>query len=118
MKRRDDISKEPYFINACKGKAVITDVQRKILEDKAVSGIIFSISVEDEKGRPDGVLIAMMDIKKLQDALSISSFNGNGYAYMIDAQGELILRTKSMDYNNYFRVLENNILTGITAWKK
>lgn len=118
MRRRDNISKEPYFIKACKGKAVITDVQRKILEDKAVSGIIFSIPVEGEKGRPDGVLIAMMDIKKLQDALSISSFNGNGYAYMIDSQGELILRTKSMDYNNYFRVLENNIFDGDYSLKK
>lgn len=118
MKRRDNISKEPYFIEACKGKAVITDVQRKILEDKAVSGIIFSIPVEGEKGRPDGVLIAMIDIKKLQDALSISSFNENGYAYMIDSQGELILRTKSMDYNNYFRVLENNIFDGDYSLKK
>lgn len=118
MRRRDNISKEPYFIKACKGKAVITDVQRKILENKAVSGIIFSIPVEGEKGRPDGVLIAMMDIKKLQDALSISSFNGNGYAYMIDSQGELILRTKSMDYNNYFRVLENNIFDGDYSLKK
>lgn len=118
MRRRDNISKEPYFIKACKGKAVITDIQRKILEDKAVSGIIFSIPVEGEKGRPDGVLIAMMDIKKLQDALSISSFNGNGYAYMIDSQGELILRTKSMDYNNYFRVLENNIFDGDYSLKK
>lgn len=118
MKRRDNISKEPYYINACKGKAVITDVQRKILEDRAVSGIIFSIPVEGEKGLPDGALVAMMDIKKLQDALSISSFNGNGYAYMIDAQGELILRTKSMDYNNYFRVLENNIFDGDYSLEK
>lgn len=63
--------------------------------------------VYDGSGHAEGVLIAMMDIKNLQDALNMTSFSGNGYAYLIDMDGELILRTKSMDYNNYFTVLEN-----------
>ncbi|MBS7008409.1 hybrid sensor histidine kinase/response regulator [Anaerostipes sp.] len=112
MKHPDNVSREPYFIDACRGKTAVTDVQRRILEDKAVSGITFCIPVAGEYGHTDGALIAMLDIKKLQDALSISSFNGNGYAYLIDAGGELILRTKSMDYNNYFRVLENDAFSG------
>ncbi|WP_302789311.1 hybrid sensor histidine kinase/response regulator [Anaerostipes caccae] len=107
MHKTEDISKEDYFLSACGGKTEVTNVQRKILEDKAVSGIIFSMPVYDGSGHAEGVLIAMMDIKNLQDALNMTSFSGNGYAYLIDMDGELILRTKSMDYNNYFTVLEN-----------
>lgn len=41
MHKTEDISKEDYFLSACGGKTEVTNVQRKILEDKAVSGIIF-----------------------------------------------------------------------------
>lgn len=107
MSKPENISKEAYFIAACGGKTQVTNIQRKILKDRAVSGIIFSMPVYDKNGNTNGALIAMMDIKKLQDALDMTSFSGNGYAYMIDTSGELILRTKSMDYNNYFTVLDS-----------
>lgn len=107
LKKPEDISKEAYFRKACAGKTEVTNLQRKILQDKAVSGILFSVPVYNKSKGVKGTLIAMMDIKKLQEALNINSFNGNGYAYLIDAHGELILRTKSMDYNNYFTVLQS-----------
>lgn len=116
--KTENISKKDYFLAACKGKAKVTNVQRKILEDKAVSGIIFSMPVYDRSGQTEGALIAMMDIKKLQEALNMTSFSGNGYAYLIDTDGELILRTKSMDYNNYFTVLKNVSFDGGYSFQK
>lgn len=102
-----DISEEAYFKAALKGEVVVTGLRREILEDRAVSGVVLAAPVYDAAGNPQGVLAAMLDIKRLQSVLAVSSFNGNGYAYLIDLKGELVLRSKSMDYNNFFMVLQN-----------
>ncbi len=103
----EDVSREEYFISALQGKTVITDLHRKILWDKAVSGVLAAAAVHDADGQITGVLTAMIDIKSLQNVLNVESFNGNGFAYLVDAEGELVLRSKSMDYNNFFLLLQN-----------
>lgn len=100
-----DVSEEDYFIDAMHGKSVVTDLKRKIFTDKAVTGVIFSVPMAAEGN--GGALVAMLDISKLGYALGIESFGGEGYCYIIDKEGELILQTKSMDYSNYFRMLSN-----------
>lgn len=103
-----DLSDEDYFQKAMAGETVITGLQRTIMEDKAVSGIILVAPVyQSFASQPDGVLTAMLDIRRLQEVLNVSSFSGNGYAYLIDSEGELVLHTKSMDYNNFFTLLNN-----------
>lgn len=103
-----DLSDEDYFQKAMAGETVITGLQRTIMEDKAVSGIILAAPVyQSFASQPDGVLTAMLDIRRLQKVLNVSSFSGNGYAYLIDSEGELVLHTKSMDYNNFFTLLNN-----------
>ena len=54
----------------------------------------------------------MLDISRLNDALRTESFGGAGYSYIIDDKGNLVLHNKSMDYNNFFRVLENVKIQG------
>lgn len=49
----------------------------------------------------------MLDSSRLNEALSVESFGGEGYSYILDKEGNLILRSKSMDYNNFYKVLEN-----------
>lgn len=102
-----DISSEAYFHDALGGNTVVTGLYREILEDRAVSGVVLAAPLYDGSQKPAGVLAAMLDIKLLQDVLDVESFDGNGYAYVIDAEGELVLRSKSMDYNNFFMVLKN-----------
>ena len=58
------------------------------------------------------MLAAMLDISRLNDALRTESFGGAGYSYIIDDKGNLVLHNKSMDYNNFFRVLENVKIQG------
>lgn len=103
----ENISEKSYFIAALHGDTVITELHRKILWDKAVSGVLVTTAVYDNMGEVSGVLVGMMDIKNLQSVINVESFNGNGFAYLVDPKGELVLRSKSMDYNNFFLFLQN-----------
>lgn len=49
----------------------------------------------------------MLDISKLGEDVQVSSFKGEGYSYIIDKKGELVLHKESMEYNNFFRSFEN-----------
>lgn len=98
------ISDEPYYQEALQGNYVVTGLTRLILTDKAATGILLSIPM----GEPgEGVLVSMLDIGRLQSAMQMESFGGAGYSYVVDQQGEFVLRARSMDYSNLFRVLQN-----------
>lgn len=103
----ENISSEDYFLSALNGETSATGLKRKIMYDKAVSGILLSTPVYDDANDVTGVLVAMLSKKSLQSALDISSYAGNGYSYVIDGSGELVLYTNSMDYNNFFMFLQN-----------
>ena len=102
-----DISQEDYFQGALEGKRMVTGLTRRILRNRAVSGIVLAVPLRNPGGETVGVLAAMLDISRLNDALRTESFGGAGYSYIIDTEGNLVLHNKSMDYNNFFRVLEN-----------
>lgn len=91
---------------------MITGLMRRILENRAVSGIVLAVPLRSPGGEIVGVLAAMLDISRLNDALRTESFGGAGYSYIIDDKGNLVLHNKSMDYNNFFRVLENVKIQG------
>lgn len=107
-----DISREDYFQGALEGKRMVTGLTRRILRNRAVSGIVLAVPLRNPGGETVGVLAAMLDISRLNDALRTDSFGGAGYSYIIDAKGNLVLHNKSMDYNNFFRVLENVEIQG------
>lgn len=107
-----DILREDYFQGTLKGERMITGLMRRILENRAVSGIVLAVPLRSPGGEIVGVLAAMLDISRLNDALRTESFGGAGYSYIIDDKGNLVLHNKSMDYNNFFRVLENVKIQG------
>lgn len=100
-----NVSDQPYFQAAIQGQNTMTDLTRKIFMDRAVTGILFAVPVGE--GPQAGMLVAMMDIGKLNDALSVKSFGGEGYSYIVDKNGDLILRNKSLDFNNLFKALRS-----------
>lgn len=101
------ISEENYYKEAMNGKNTVTNLTRKILTNRAVSGIILAVPIRDAQREPEGILMAMLDISRLNDALGVESFGGEGYSYIIDLDGNLVLHNKSMDYHNFYRVLGN-----------
>lgn len=91
-----DISQETYFADALEGKSTVSDLTRKIMKDRAVSGILMVVPIYGREGEAEGALVAMLDIARLRDALSIDSFRGEGYSYIIDGRGELVVDRKSV----------------------
>lgn len=102
-----DISGEPYFRRALAGESVITDVVLRILDDRAVSGIILAVPLKQAAGPAAGVLIAMLEVKQLRGSMRVPTFDGEGYSYVTDRHGDLVLQNKSMVRSNWFTFLKN-----------
>lgn len=100
----EDISQEDYFGAACAGETFMTGLRRHIFWDRAVSGVILSCPAPEETGE---VVVAMLSMEKLGASIQVDSFDGNGFSYIIDAQGEQVFHAKSMAYNNLFQTLDN-----------
>lgn len=96
-----DVSQEEYFKKAMRGESSISNLVRKIFSDRASSGILLSVPIGGEN--PNGVLVAMMEVSHLNSALNLESFGGEGYSYVFDKTGTIIMRTKSLDFNNLFK---------------
>lgn len=96
-----DISGQDYFKSAMRGESKVSDLTRKIFTDRAVSGILLSVPLG--KDDPKGVVVAMMEIPQLGEALSLESFGGEGYSYVFDKEGTIIMRTQRLDFNNLFK---------------
>lgn len=105
--RNIDISGESYYIDAMTGENTVSGLERQILYDRAVSGIMMAAPMKDSNGRTKGVVAGMLDVSRLKEALTIESFGGEGYSYIIDQEGNLLLHNRSMDYNNFYKVLYN-----------
>lgn len=101
-----EIRNAPYFNNALAGKSTVSDQFRKIFTNRAVSGILLAVPLE-RNGTPAGVLMAMKETKSLRKSLSLENFGGHGYSYIIDKNGAVIMRTKSMDFGNLFAMWRN-----------
>lgn len=100
-----DISNEPNHQAAVSGQCTVSELTRKIFPNGAISGILLTVPMDD--GQIKGSLTAMLDINSLGDALAIESFGGEGFSYIIDKNGTLIMRTKSLDFNNLFKAWGN-----------
>lgn len=99
-----DVSGEAFFTAAAKGEPYVSDPTRQIFYDRAVGGVVLSVPVPQNPGT---VLAAMVSTAKLGEDVRVDGFDGEGYSYIIDASGNLVLHARSMEYNNLFQVLEN-----------
>lgn len=110
-----DVSGEEYFQAAYQGKSYMSGLVRYIFTNRAASGVVISVPLQDADGKTAGVLVALMDICRLQGALGTESFGGEGYSYIIDKEGNLVLHNRSMNYHNFYKILRNvKIEDGIT----
>lgn len=98
------VGDEAYFQAAVRGERTVTELTCKIFKDKAVTGILLAVPMGERTKA--GMLVAMIDIRKLGKVLSVENFGGSGYSYIIDQKGDLILRNKSIDMNNLFQILK------------
>lgn len=98
------VGEESYFLAALAGKDSISDYIRKIFDNRAARGILLAVPIFQPGPRAvaTGVLVAMLDSRRLRDALNLQSFSGEGYAYIVNREGMVIMRTRSLDFDNIF----------------
>lgn len=99
-----DISGEDFYLAARNDEPFMTGLKLRILWDRAVSGVLLSIPAPGENG---GAVVAMLSTTRLGAGIDTDNFGGNGFSYIIDAEGNLLLRARSMAYNNLFQALRN-----------
>ena len=98
-----NISEEAYFKKAMAGQYAVSGVVHEILKDSAVSGVVLAGPLPENQG----IITAMLDLRQMEAALDTGSFGGQGYSYIIDSEGSLVLYKRSMDYYNFFNFIEN-----------
>lgn len=101
-----NIKEEKAFQQALASVTTMSDMEQKILYDRVISGVVITVPIYDKNQQAVGALSAMLDLSKIDSALKVESFQGDGYSYIIDAQGNLILQNKSINYSNFYKILE------------
>ena len=71
-----DISREACYQEAMEGRFSMSGHVRRILSDRAVSGIIMAAPIKNKDGKPIGALVALLETSRLKEALDIESFGG------------------------------------------
>lgn len=87
-----DFSDREYYQRAMAGFSTVSDR----LIDRIGGGVInvYAVPIYHYSGQlPVGVLFATFDTGFLVDTLDVSTFDGEGYSYIIDADGEIVIET-------------------------
>lgn len=98
------VSEEDYYKAAISGEPYISDITRQIFYDRAVGGVIVAVPVPGAKKQ---MIAAMISTLKLGENIQVESFGKEGYSYIINAKGDLILHARAMEYNNLFQSMQN-----------
>lgn len=113
-----NIQDKRYFQRSMDGESTVSYVPVKIFTDHVISGILFSAPIYNldvSREKPVAVLVAMMDIKKLNKSFQLSGFGGKGTTYLVDNQGDILLQSKNTSYSNYYQALgKAELLNGFT----
>ncbi len=86
-----NISDRDYFKRALKGETVVSDPIISKFRNATIIAVATPLYTDEWI---TGVLVGSYDAKKF-DKLLLSSFNGNGYAYIIDDLGKIISKTQN-----------------------
>lgn len=82
-----NISDRSYFLNALTGKSSVSDRITDKVNGEFIN--VYSTPV-NYNGEVIGVIIATSDAENFSELLSVSTFYGEGYSYVVDKNGELI----------------------------
>ncbi len=111
-----NISKKQYFQSALAGEPTVS----KGIDVDAQGEDILALSVPIyQKNKVVGVLTGTYDRSVLDSLFSTTMFNGQGYTYIIDSAGSIMVKTDNVNAlatgNNYFDYLqEAQILSDIS----
>lgn len=97
QKKSYDFSQADFFKESMKGESIFTETFEDSNDGKRIN--VYSVPVKNGN-TVLGVLYAVYDTDKLGNLFS-SSFQGNGYSYVVDKEGQVMLSENSV-YENIF----------------
>ena len=100
----EDIGEEIWFHRAVTGTPSVSGQIRRILTNRAVSGVFLAVPMTLPEGM--GAAVALLPTKSLKEALNHHSFGGAAYSCVIDRRGNLVMNTRALDLGNLFRAWE------------
>lgn len=102
-----DISDKPAFISSMQGESYIADLELDSLDEEEI--IVFTAPVKNG-GDTIGVVFATYRVESLKEILAVSSFDGEGYTYIIQSDGSKIVDsvnpTSFQNMTNIFTSME------------
>lgn len=93
-----------YFQEAMTGKSVFSNVIISRVTNSPV--IIIATPINNDAGKPQGVLIARLDATALSTITDTIRYGSSGYSYLIDNQGTIIAHPKRqwvLDRKNFLK---------------
>lgn len=100
-----------FFQSAMAGK---TEISGRIAIDEdgyAYVNIYSTPILNEETGEPKGVLFATYDTEKFRSMMEVTSFDGEGYSYMVEQDGDVVVdsshSTSFVDMENVFLSIRN-----------
>ena len=98
-----DISEREYFINAMHGNTCVSNPLIDMVSGDEI--IVFSAPIRNN-GSVAGIICATYRVESLREILSVSSFEGEGYTYIIERDGNKVVdsthATSFQDMTNIF----------------
>lgn len=89
---RVDVSDRAYFRKSVSGERAVELVTGKIND---IDLLMLSTAIKNGNGEIIGVIAGSYNEQNLRSLLFSSSFSGEGYSYVIDAEGEIVIGTDS-----------------------
>lgn len=103
-----DISEREYFKHSINGEYYVTGILLDMEDNTEIN--VYSVPIINSDGDIKGVCFATYDTSEFVNLLQVSSFDGNGYSYIIDSEGNIISDSQKMEKGydkNLFDALRN-----------
>lgn len=102
-----DVSEREYFKASMQGESYISDPLIDLMDEEEI--IVFSAPIKSD-GEVIGVLCAPYRVDSLKEILAVSSFEGEGYTYIVERDGNKVVdSTHPTSFQNM-----TNIFTSMT----
>ena len=100
-----DVSEREYFKRSIKGENYVSEIL-EYMEDKTEINV-YSVPIINSKEEVIAVFFAMYDTEAFSNLLQVDSFDGSGFSYIINSNGDILNVPKepSIEEDNLFEEL-------------
>lgn len=101
-----------FYQRAIAGQKTVSDRLTNLIEGEDIQ--VYAVPVH-RGNKIRGVIFATKDTLELEEVLGVENFNGEGFSYIVNKNGEVVVYTKHKnskeEFGNFFDEMEKNGLT-------